>query len=178
MGSSFDQYTEQEQQSLLESAAPQSEDVFISVSRLYCAYKVQNLRMHGATQCRNGEAVESPIDFLISTEIVSKRVLSLREYVLWQKFSMHSPEAVEKLLPPATKKLLAKEWQGVFYGYPKLFKRSMHAWKVEELRTQRRAKVKAEAELLAQQVFSNDSEQQEEVDSPVAIATEMEIDSI
>jgi hypothetical protein len=59
---------------------------------------------------------------------------------------------VEKLLPPATKKLLAKEWQGVFYGYPKLFKRSMHAWKVEELRTQRRAKVKAEA-LAAQQLL-------------------------
>lgn len=140
-GSSFDQLTELDQ-----SLDYEAVDVFVSVSRLYIHFKEQHLRIRGAAPIRNGIAPETEIDFLLSTEIVAKRVLDLRTYALWQRFSADSPEAVERLLPSSIKKTLATHWGPIFFGFPKLFKSAQHAWNVDQLREARQTKRIAEQE--------------------------------
>ena len=135
-GSTFDQCAEMQLDELLGVA---TEDAFVSCSRLYCEFRSQNPQIRGAVPVRASEVHEEPLDYCLSAEIIAKRVLSVREYVLWQRFSQHSPEAVEKLLPRSSKDTLRIDWAPLLTSFPQLFRKAQRAWNRAELKAKRRA---------------------------------------
>jgi hypothetical protein len=115
-------------------------DVFGVVNAMYCGYCVLNPQVR-RTWYINGELAESPLDYIISVDLAVKRsTLTLREKVLWSRFSQESAEVVAKLLPASTKAKLAEAWKPVYWGYPSLRAKSEHGSAMERAKEQRKAK--------------------------------------
>jgi len=116
-------------------------DVFNVVNQMYCAYRSSNPLIRGGAFYREGEIAESPLDYVISVDCAVKRsALTVRERVLWQRFSQESAEVVAKLLPASTKEKLAEAWKPVYWGYPSLRAKSEHGSAMERAKEQRKAK--------------------------------------
>lgn len=100
---------------------------FSVINILYVGMKAKDLRIRNKTPYRNGQLAEDPLDLVLSVEITAKRVLSNREYGLWIRFSAHSAEAVDMLLPAETKGTLRNAWKPIYYDFPVLRQSSEHA---------------------------------------------------
>jgi len=121
-------------------------DVFNVVNQMYCAYRSSNPLIRGGAFYREGEIAESPLDYVISVDCAVKRsALTVRERVLWQRFSQESAEVVAKLLPASTKEKLAEAWKPVYYGYHFLRRKSEHASALERQRQLRQEAKSAKA---------------------------------
>jgi hypothetical protein len=115
-------------------------DVFNVVNQMYCAYRALNPQVR-RTWYINGELAECPLDYIISVDLAVKRsTLTLREKVLWSRFSQENAEVVAKLLPASTKEKLAEAWKPVYWGYPSLRAKSEHGSAMERAKEQRKAK--------------------------------------
>ena len=120
-------------------------DVFGVVNAMYCGYCVLNPQVR-RTWYINGDLAESPLDYIISVDLAVKRsTLTLREKVLWSRFSQENAEAVAKLLPASTKEKLAEAWKPVYYGYHFLRMKSEHASALERQRQLRQEAKSAKA---------------------------------
>src|SRR5580693_4757694 len=88
-------------------------DFWQAVNTLYSGFKVKNPQIRGGDFYHCGEVQECPLDFCIACEIAARRVLTIREYTLWLRFSLHSAEAVDSLLPVVAKKKLAEAFKAI-----------------------------------------------------------------
>lgn len=113
---------------------------FDSVNILYVDLKRKNLLLRGVHQTHCGEAHEDSLDFVISTEMAAKSVLSVKEYVLWQVFSF---KEAANMLPLELKSILNQAFEPIYYGYYQLRKSSEHASALQRAKELRQAAQKA-----------------------------------
>jgi hypothetical protein len=122
-------------------------DYFLIITDMYAQYRDNNPQIRGMA-IKHGQVEELPLDLCISVECALK-ALTPRERTLFQCFSAHGVEAVNKCLPASIRRKLQEPFKHIYYGFLKLVAQGFHARGVQQRRDAREAQRIAERQAAA-----------------------------
>ena len=142
-GSSFDSLPEAQEASLSQPATP-TVSFYDSCARLFSHYRKSDIRIKRGFRYRNGEAEPTSHDFCADITLKAKRVLTPREYALFDVFSRDADTV--NLLPRGAQDKLNVAFAVVFHDYLPLLVKAQHSHDAEVRREARQAMRQAERE--------------------------------